>query len=125
MGRKRIVTTVTVDPDVFQAAKDEDIPFSSTFEQALIDRLDPEREIIYLEGLIKRREGEILELKEKIEIAKKTENKLRIQRIERSIVKYLPDFKKYGVLSDEVERRLCNKLRMSPDELVGVFQDAI
>jgi hypothetical protein len=123
MARRKVVTSVSVDPEVFHVGREEGYNFSELLEQAIIDRQEPEKEIAYLKGKIKYHEDKALELRERVEIVKKADNKLKKLILKNAIEKYLPDYQQLGVLPDEVEQHLCMKLKLTPEKLLEVFDE--
>ncbi|MBF4474573.1 hypothetical protein [Methanobacterium formicicum] len=123
MARNKIVTSVSLTPEVFKMGRDEGYNFSELLEEAIIDRNDPQKEIAFLQGQIQYHQDKIHELNQKIEIVKKAENKIKEFIVMEAIEHYLPDYRLTGVLRDSVERRLCEKLKLTPEELVEVFDE--
>jgi predicted DNA-binding protein len=123
MARNKIVTSVSLTPEVFKMGRDEGYNFSELLEEAIIDRNDPQKEIAFLQGQIQYHQEKIHELNQKIEIVKKAENKIKEFIVMEAIEHYLPDYRLTGVLRDSVERRLCEKLKLTPEELVEVFDE--
>lgn len=123
MARKKTVTSVSIDPEVFKMGRDEGYNFSELLEEAIIERNDPEREIIFLQGQIQYHEEKIHELRQKIEVVKKAENKIKKFIIMEAIEQYLPGYRQTGVLRDSVEQRLCEKLKLTTEELLEVFDE--
>lgn len=121
MARNKIVTSVSIDPEVFKMGREEGYNFSELLEEAIIDRNDPEKEIAFLQGQIEYHEKKIHDLRQQIEVVRKTENKIRKFIVYEAIEKYLPDYRKLGVLPDSVEHRLCTRLKLTSEELMGVF----
>lgn len=125
MARRKVVTTVSIDPDVFQIGRDDGFNFSQLLEQAIIDNQDPEKQVAYLRGQIKYHEDKAIELRKEVEIVEKAENRLKKILRRNAIDKYLPEYKKFGILNDEDEQKLCLSLKMTPEELTGFFDECI
>lgn len=123
MARKKTVTSVSIDPEVFKMGRDEGYNFSELLEEAIIERNDPEREIAFIQGQIKYHEEKIHDLRQKIEVVKKAENKIKKFIIMEAIERYLPGYRQTGVLRDSVEQRLCEKLKLTSEELMEVFDE--
>ena len=125
MAQKKVVTTVCIDPDVFKIGREDNFNFSQLLETAIIDEQDPERKIASLKNKIKYHEDEALKLREEVEVTKKLENKLKKIVQMNVIEKYLPYYKEWGFLADDVEMRLCGQLKMTPTELMEFFDECL
>jgi UDP-galactopyranose mutase len=117
------VTSVNVEPGIFQIGRDEGFNFSELLEQAIIDRCDPEREIAYLKGQVLYYEKKIEELNDQIKAAEKAENKIKRYMMEEVVERYMEEYQLWGFLPDDVEEKLCDRLKVSVDELHEVFNE--
>jgi len=125
MAGKKVVTTVCIDPDVFQVGREDGFNFSALLERAIVDEQDPERKIASLKGKIKYHEDEALKLREEVELVKKLDNKLKKILMRNAIEKYLPAYAEMGILTDEVEHKLCVSLNMTPSKLTEFFDECL
>ena len=67
---KKTVTSVTLDPEIFQMGREEGYNFSQLLQKAIVERSDPKREIIYIEGIIARLEAELSGYREQLIVLK-------------------------------------------------------
>lgn len=125
MGQRKVVTTVCIDPQVFEVGREDGFNFSQLLERAIIDEQDPERKILSLKAKIKYHEDEAVKLRDEVEIVKKLDNKLRKLQQRNIIEKYLPAYREMGILVDEVEMKLCSQLKMDKIELMEFFDECI
>lgn len=117
MPRKRVVTSVSVDPAVFEQGRDEGLNFSKVLEQGIIDQLRPDKQINRLEGEVLFHEREIVKLKEEINVLKQIENKHVDYIMSELLDRVEPYYMEHGILPERVLTSFSTRLRKNRSEL--------
>lgn len=117
MSRKRVVTTVTVDPAVFENAKELGLNFSRVLDQALIDSMEPQKQIDRLEGEIMFHEREILKLKEEVKVLKQIDNKNLDFVFEELVDRTRSFYELHGYIPKDVLAKFSLRMRKGEGEL--------
>lgn len=117
MSRKRVVTTVTVDPAVFENARELGLNFSKVLDQALIDNMEPQKQIDRLEGEILFYEREIIKLKEEIKVLKKIDGKNLDFVFEELLERVQPIYERSGYIPKSILEKFSLRMRKEKDEL--------
>lgn len=117
MSRKRVVTTVTVDPAVFENARELGLNFSKVLDQALIDNMEPQKQIDRLEGEILFYEREIIKLKEEIKVLKKIDGKNLDFVFEELLERVQPIYERSGYIPKSILEKFSLRMRKEKGEL--------
>lgn len=117
MGRRRIVTSVSLDPAVFENGREEGLNFSKVLEQGIIDQLEPHKQIDRLEGEILFHEKEIVKLKEEIKVLKQIDDKHIGFVYDEMIERVEPFYKEHGYIPKDVLVSFGMRMRKPVREL--------
>ena len=125
MGRRKVVTTVSIDPDVYNKGREEGYNFSKLLQNAIIGKNDPFREIQILKDEIHYHEEQIAKLEVELKIVERVAKQTRNAIIERVIDKYIPTYRDIGSLPDAVMDRLCDNLNMEVKQVIEVLDEYV
>lgn len=123
MGRRKVVTSVSLDPDVYQRGREEGYNFSKLLQNAIIGKNDPQREMAILKDEIHYHEEQIAKLEVELKIVERVIKQTRNAMIEKIIDRYLPTYRDIGSLPDEAMDRLCDNLNMDLKEVVEILEE--
>lgn len=107
---KKVVTSVTIDPEIFEMGREEGYNFSQLLEKAIIERSDPKRERIYIEGIIGRMESELAGLREKVNVLKQAETKVEQTLFDELVDNSRDYYNIHGMIPDKILQRFSTKL---------------
>lgn len=117
MGRNKTLTTVSINPDVFQIGREEGYNFSQLLEDAIVERNDPKREVIMLQGKIRYHEEEATRLKGELKLAEDKVRETEKTKIDRVLERFVPIYKEWGFIKDEDMNWLTISLHLKPEEI--------
>lgn len=117
MVKKKVVTSVTINPEIFEMGREEGYNFSQLLEQAIIERSNPTKEIQYLEGIITTLEREIHGYKERIQTLQTIEEKVQRTVFDELINQAKPIYQEHGFIPDNLLNRFSRKLNRKIGEL--------
>jgi post-segregation antitoxin (ccd killing protein) len=117
MGTKKVVTSVCLDPEVFERGREEGHNFSQLLEDAIIGESDPDKEIFRLEKLIRELEIKIQSYKERIVILKEKKETRDKTTFELLLDEARHDYENFGIVPQRLLERYSKKLGVKVDEL--------
>lgn len=122
MVRRKVVTSVNLDPDVFEMGREEGYNFSELLEKAILSKNDLKKEIYLLNSEIRHYSSKLRELEEKRDTLQDALEKQEHTILEDALIDHMATYRLHGVLPDGLEKRLCSRLGINQTELYGAFE---
>lgn len=117
MGRRKVVTSVTLDPNVCNQGRDAGFNFSQILEQGIIARLEPSKYLEILESELIYKEKEVIRIKEEMAALKVVENKESNRIFDELVRQVRPVWEEHGYIPEMVLERYSLRLRKTIPEL--------
>jgi len=111
------MTSVRIDSEVFELGREEGYNFSKLLENAIRERSDPKKEIMYIEGIITRLEKEITEYKSQLKALNLAEEKVNITLFDELVEQAKPEYMIHGYVPDRLLNRYSRKLGVNIQQL--------
>jgi len=125
MGRRKVTTSVNLDPDIFQRGREAGYNFSQLLQEKIIEKNDPQQEVMLLKNEIRYHEEQITKLQAKLEIVEREAQKAENAKINNVLGRYVPIYKQWGFLSDRDLARLADNLKIGKEEVNNLLEEQI
>lgn len=125
MGRRKVVTSVSIDPDIFEMGREEGYNFSELLEKAILSKNDIKKEIYLISAEIRHFNSKIRELEERKDTLQDALEKQENTIMEDALIDHMATYRLHGCLASNLEQRLCQRLDINKEELYGAFEDKL